>query len=108
MKFNFNQKAFDLAGAPKARKKREEAKRWGDNVMRRVGKVKVKKPLSVVKNLPHSKSTSYRADRLVFVGTPIPNSKVGNCKGGHGNFCGQSYIEHKEGSKKGGKGLARV
>ena len=49
MKFNFNQKAFDLAGAPKARKKREEAKRWGDNVMRRVGKVKVKKPLSVVK-----------------------------------------------------------
>ena len=42
------------------------------------------------------------------MGRKIPASVVGNKKGGHGNFCGQSHIEHKEGSKKGGKGLARV
>jgi len=38
----------------------------------------------------------------------IPASKVGNSKGGHGNFCGQSAVEKKKGSKKGGEGLARV
>tara|TARA_R110000822_G_scaffold43044_5_gene116541 strand:+ start:1405 stop:1881 length:477 start_codon:yes stop_codon:yes gene_type:complete len=155
----FNQKALDKTNTKEARKKREEAKAFGDKVMgrvrkkpkhlkftrhhrkddklgllkdlgsdlgslfgslhrgemkrehsnKRIGKVKLlPKSLSVVKNLPHSKSTSYRADKLEVLGTPIPNSKVGNCKGGHGNFCGQSKIERMKGDKKGGEGLARV
>jgi len=37
----------------------------------------------------------------------IPSSKVGSTKGGHGNFCGQSHLEKKKGSKKHGEGLAR-
>tara|TARA_R110002012_G_scaffold291081_2_gene485344 strand:+ start:809 stop:1018 length:210 start_codon:yes stop_codon:yes gene_type:complete len=37
----------------------------------------------------------------------IPSSKVGNTKGGHGNFCGQSHMERMKGSKKHGEGLAR-
>ena len=57
-----------------ARKKRENAKAFGDKVM----------------------------------GRKIPDSKVGNCKGGHGNFCGQSKMDRKKGNKKGGEGLARV
>ena len=85
---NFNQKAFDKTKTPEAKKKREEAKAFGDKVMGRTKKIKE----SGVKGMD----------------SKIPSSKVGNCKGGHGNFCGQSKLNRKEGNKKGGEGLARV
>ena len=72
--FNFTQKSLDKTNTKEARKKRENAKAFGDKVM----------------------------------GRKIPDSKVGNCKGGHGNFCGQSKMDRKKGNKKGGEGLARV
>ena len=59
-------------------------------------------------SFPVDNSTSYRSKTLEFLGTPIPHSKVGNKKGGHGNFCGQTSIEHHKGSKKRGEGLVRI
>tara|TARA_R110000787_G_scaffold175689_1_gene288068 strand:+ start:5162 stop:5419 length:258 start_codon:yes stop_codon:yes gene_type:complete len=83
LSFHFNQKDLDKTNTKEAVKKRKEDKAFGDKVMGRKSGVK-------------------------GMTSTIPASVVGNTKGGHGNFCGQSHIEHKEGSKKGGKGLARV
>ena len=84
LSFHFNQKDLDKTNTEEAVKKRKEDKAFGDKVMGIFGKI-------------------FGTDKA-----KPPASVVGNKKGGHGNFCGQSHIEHKEGSKKGGKGLARV
>jgi len=54
------------------------------------------------KRIPHSKVAKS------ILGVVVPQSLVGNTKGGHGNFCGQTSVEHHKGSKKRGEGLVRI
>lgn len=132
----FNQKALDKTNTKEARQKREEAKAFGDKVMGRVrkkpkhlkfarhhrkdDKVGLLKDLgsdlgSLFGSLHHGEMKREHSNKRIGKVkllpkslSAIPNSKVGNCKGGHGNFCGQSKIERMKGDKKGGEGLARV
>ena len=53
------------------------------------------------------KSASAHRTSVKGMSVVIPSDKVGNTKGGHGNFCGQSHMENMKGSKKHGEGLAR-